>query len=289
MKQKPTIAAVIPAHNEAETLPVLLDEVVKQGYDEIIVIDDASTDNTVEVVKSYGPIVKLIEGEENVGSGANRNRIIGQTKSDIIHFIDGDMRLLSKNTPEIIRNIDWPDDVDFIGGTVRNPDGTQNPFNYGPRPHHFVSFVIGGLQFAVWVVGLLNRPAGHFFRKLFSPFLRSFPEIYETPKARRVYWVAESNMLIRSDLFGRHGGYDPAFRYSEIEDFALRIYRSGKHARFEPRIDVIHSTNDNILKSGKKRVAARKQFYKKHGHLVYLVPPLADYLAGRKTQKRYHK
>jgi glycosyltransferase involved in cell wall biosynthesis len=288
MKKMPVVA-VVPAHNSAKTLPTLLDELINQKYDQIFVIDDASTDNTLEVVKSYGSRVNLIKGEENVGSGANRNRIIGKTQPSIIHFIDADMKLLSKNTPAIIMDMRWPKDVAFIGGMVRNPDGTQNPFNYGLRPHFVRSFLIGGLQYFVWQTGRIYMPAGKLLKALLHPILHSFPEIYKTPGKRRIYWAAESNLLIKSDLFAKHGGYDPRFKYSEIEDFALRLYRSGMHGMFDPRIDAIHATNDNILKSGKKRLEARKMFIKKHGRLVYLIPPLADYLAGRNTQKRYHK
>lgn len=277
------VVAVIPAHNAAKTLPALLDELIAQKYDDIFVLDDASTDDTVKVTKSYGSKVKLVENDENVGSGANRNRIIGRTDKAILHFIDADMKLLSKNTPEIIRTIDWPQNLAFIGGMVRNPDGTQNPFNYGLRPHFFRSFIIGGIQMAIWSIGLYSRPAGRFLRKFFSPLLSTFPNIYGPYKARRIYWTAESNMLIKSDLFAEHGGYDPIFRYSEIEDFALRLYKHGYHGRFDPRIDAIHASNDNVFKSSKKRHTARLQFLKKHGLLAYFIPPLSDYLYRRRA------
>jgi GT2 family glycosyltransferase len=197
--------------------------------------------------------------------------------------------LLSKNTPEIIRSIKWPADLAFVGGMVRNPDGTQNPFNFGPRPHLIKSPVLGGLQFIIWQIGRFNQPTGELLRRFFHLLLISFPPIYGKQKQRRVYWVAESNMVIKADTFEKHAGYDPMFRYSEIEDFALRLYRHGYHGRFDPRIDALHSSTDNILNSRKKRYEARKLFYKKHGILVHLVPPLADYLEGRKTQKRYQR
>src|SRR3954470_1236363 len=125
-KLRTPVIAVIPAHNSTKTIRPLLDELIKQKYDQIFVIDDASTDSTTQVVRSYKNKVQLIQGTENVGSGANRNRIIGKIPKSIIHFIDADMNLLSKKTPEIIRDIKWPMDLAFIGGMVRNPDGTQN-------------------------------------------------------------------------------------------------------------------------------------------------------------------
>jgi len=226
------VIAVVPAHNDATTLPDLLDELIRQKYDQIFVIDDASTDSTIEVAKSYGSKVTVIENSENVGAGANRNRIIGKTAPALLHFIDADMKLLSKNTPAIIRAIEWPERVAFIGGIVRNPDGSQNPFNYGGRPNLFRSLFLGGIQFVIWLIGRAYRPAGKYLRGMFSPILKDLPNIYRKQRARRTYWVAESNFIIQSDFFARHGGYDPRFRYSEIEDFALRMFRRGLHGYF---------------------------------------------------------
>jgi glycosyltransferase involved in cell wall biosynthesis len=283
------VIAVIPAHNAANTIEPLLDELIRQKYDGIYVIDDASKDKTVQIVKAYGRKVRLIENNENVGSGANRNRIIGRTPPAVLHFIDADMQLLSQNTPEVIRSIKWPKRVAFIGGLVRNPDGSQNPFNYGYRPNLFGSFFKGGIQYVIWLIGRIYNSAGKFLRNVFSPMLRHLPNIYKQPRARRTYWVAESNFIIKSDLFAEHGGYDPRFKYSEIEDFVLRMYRRGLHGYFYPEVDAMHKSWDNVLKSAKKRNEARKRFIEKYGKMIYISPRLGDYLAGRKTQNRYHK
>lgn len=283
------IIAVVPAHNNANTLPGLLEELIRQSYSDIYVIDDASTDDTVKVIQKYSPKVKLIENQKNVGSGANRNRIIGKTPPAILHFIDADMRLLTQKSPEIIRQIEWPKNAAFIGGLIRNPDGSQNPFNFGPRPHIITGIFQGGLQFIIWAIGRLSWQVGKFLRFLFSPLLKGLPNIYTKQHPQRVHWAAESNMLVKSEEFAKHGGYDPRFKYSEIADFALRIHRKGQHGYFNPNIDALHDSWDNVLKSGNKRRKAHKKFLEKHGRLAYYLPPLSDYLAGRKTQKRYHK
>ncbi len=286
---KINVVAAIPAYNAAKTLPRLLDELIQQNYDEIFVLDDASSDATIKVAKSYGSKVRVIAGKQNVGSGANRNRIIGQTEPAIIHFIDADMLLLSKDTPNIIRKLEWPKDAAYIGGVVRNPDGTQNPFNYGPRPHILTGIFQGSLQFLVWQVGYINKKFAKFLRGLLAPLVRGLPNIYAVPQARRVHWIAESNMLVKSDQFAQYGGFDPRFRYSEIGDLALRVHRRNLHGYFTPEIDAVHASLDNVLRSGKKRYVAHKQFLEKHGKLSFYFPPLSDYLETRKTQKRYHR
>lgn len=280
-----TVAAVIPAYNAAGTLQVLLDDLVKQKYDEIIVLDDASTDDTAKITRNYKSKIRLIEGRNNVGSGANRNRIIGQTSSNILHFIDADMRLKSINTPDIIRQLHWPENTAYIGGLIRNPDSEQNPFNFGPRPG-IVTSLTSLLQYAIWLIGLRQKKLAAILRNLAQPILRSWPNIYTPQKRRNTFWTAESNMIIKREIFEGLGGYDPRFRYSEIGDFATRAHRLGLKTYFDPRIDLLHTTMDNIYLRRAQKRKAYWQFVGKHGYLAFAIPRLDDYLAGRKTQKR---
>ena len=72
----PTVSVVIPAYNRADVLPRALDSVFAQDFDdlEIIVVDDASTDNTAEVVASIGdPRLKYFRHDTNQFAGAARN------------------------------------------------------------------------------------------------------------------------------------------------------------------------------------------------------------------------
>lgn len=275
-KSLPIIAA-IPSYNAAKTLPPLIDELIKQKYDGIIVLDDASTDSTTKVVRPYKTKVRLIEGKRNVGTGANRNRIIGQTTGAILHFIDADMRLLSKDTPKIIRSLVWHDDTAYFGGLIRNPTGEQNPFNFGPRGS-LIKFFHSAIQYGIWRLGLRSRALGAFFRRIAQPLLRPWPNIYIEPAKRQTIWTAESNMIIKSDFFAKMGGYDPRFRYSEISDFSVRLIRDGYKVYFDPRIDAIHTTMDNILLSRSKRLTAWKLFVRKYGLLIFIAPSLSDWL-----------
>jgi len=288
MKNKLPIVAVIPTYNAANTLPRLLDELIRQKYDKIFVIDDHSTDNTVEVVKSYEGKVQLIEGEENVGSGANRNRIIGHTDKAILHFIDADMQLLSRNTPQIIRSLKLANNTAYVGGLIRNPNGEQNPFNYGPRAS-LVTTLQSWVQYAIWFLGRYFRPLASILQTSLQPMLHNWPNIYRKPRPRQTFWAAESNMVIKAEMYERLGGYDPIFKYSEITDFSIRLHRLGLKTYFNPNIDALHDTIDNILYRSPEKHAAFLKHIQKHGYWAFVIPKVGDHLAGRKTQKRYHR
>ena len=85
-----SVAAVIPSYNSSHLIRRALDSVVNQTcpVDEIIVVDDGSTDNTAEVVAAYAG-VRYIH-QENAGAAVARNTGIRATQSEWVAFLDAD-------------------------------------------------------------------------------------------------------------------------------------------------------------------------------------------------------
>ena len=85
------ISVVIPAYNIGKYIRRALDSVLGQsrGADEIIVVDDGSTDGTGEVVKKYGSAVRYIY-QDNAGASVARNTGIRAARFEWIAFLDGD-------------------------------------------------------------------------------------------------------------------------------------------------------------------------------------------------------
>ena len=83
------ISIIIPAYNAAETLPACLEALNKQTQppDEILVVDDGSQDQTIQVAREYG--VQLLE-QPHQGPAAARNLGINQACGDIVLFTDAD-------------------------------------------------------------------------------------------------------------------------------------------------------------------------------------------------------
>ncbi len=90
----PSLALCIPAYNASDHLPRLLESAQEQtvNFDEIIVYDDCSTDNTAEVARSYG--ASVISGDENVGCTIGRKRLAKHATTGWVHFHDADDKLL---------------------------------------------------------------------------------------------------------------------------------------------------------------------------------------------------
>ena len=113
----PTLALCVPAYKAAWCLPRLLGSASRQeiAFDEILVYDDASPDDTADVARTYGATV--IRGSRNIGCSAGKNLLLQAAHSDWIHFHDADDELLPNFTrlahKWMIRRAKCPDVVLF--------------------------------------------------------------------------------------------------------------------------------------------------------------------------------
>lgn len=84
-------SVVIPTYNRAELLRIALDSVFTQTFTdyEVIVVDDGSTDDTQEMVKSYAERLQVFR-QENAGPGAARNLGVAHARGEYIAFLDSD-------------------------------------------------------------------------------------------------------------------------------------------------------------------------------------------------------
>lgn len=86
-----SISVIIPTYNRANLIGETLEALLRQSRlpDEIIVVDDGSTDNTAEVVHALDPTIRLIR-QENAGPAVARNRGLAEASGEFIQFFDSD-------------------------------------------------------------------------------------------------------------------------------------------------------------------------------------------------------
>ncbi len=88
------ISIIVPAYNDSKFINQCIYSLINQSYDnlEIILIDDGSTDSTLEIMNSYAAKDKRIKvyHKENGGAGDARNYAIGKSRGDFLVFVDAD-------------------------------------------------------------------------------------------------------------------------------------------------------------------------------------------------------
>ncbi|WP_396903741.1 glycosyltransferase family 2 protein [Mycolicibacterium phlei] len=270
-KQTPVVAA-IPNYNMGHHLRRLLPQVLEQGYDRVFVLDDGSTDESVDVVKEFSGEVQLVRSPRNQGCTANRNQIIDHVGDDeLIHFIDADMDIETAQVAKVARDLAAryaERGVGAIGGLVCRVDGSQEPYNYGP----VFSLTTHLTAMPPLVDRVRKNPlAVEAIRHVRLPGSKHWPNILEEPKPAPAYWLHEGNVLIDSGVFKAIGGYDPKLRNHGGQDIAIRLEQHGVKRWFDPSIKLVHHYIDVRGKKRKKQQAESLYYLiRKHGFVRWL-------------------
>lgn len=159
----PSITVLTTVYNGLPYLTECIDSVLNQTYKdfEFLIIDDASTDDSLEIIKSYkDPRIKVVENEENMGQVRSLNRGLKIAKGDLIARLDQDDVCLPKRLeeqadylekhPDITIVCSWEITIDSDGKKVRAWKGEIK--NYGI----FLGYVMLGLC-PVWHPSVMFR------------------------------------------------------------------------------------------------------------------------------------
>lgn len=128
----PKVSVIIPAYNIAPYLPEAIESVLRQTYQdfEILVVDDGSTDNTVEVASHYAPRVKLVI-KDNGGPASARNAGMRQAAGEYIAFLDGDDSWVPDKLAEQVELLDTNPAIGLVFGRAQMFRQSENARQLG--------------------------------------------------------------------------------------------------------------------------------------------------------------
>lgn len=131
-----TIGVIIPNYNSGTYIKRCLDSLLEQEYrvNEIIVVDDCSTDESKKIVKEYtekNNNIILLENGKNMGVSYSRNKGIEHTKSEYIMFCDSDDWYEKQATKRMMEKVE-KDSADFVlaGYYITYKDGRKLEVKY---------------------------------------------------------------------------------------------------------------------------------------------------------------
>ena len=101
----PKISVVLPVHNRADVLARAIESVLGQRLNDfqLVIVDDGSTDQSVEVARSFGDQrINVIELGENRGGNAARNEGVRAAKAPLVAFLDSDDTYLPEKLERVV-------------------------------------------------------------------------------------------------------------------------------------------------------------------------------------------
>lgn len=206
---------------------------------DIIVIDNASTDGSPDMVARDFPSVHLIRNTANVGFAAGNNQGIRAAGDAPAYFVllNSDTIVKPGTLAALARFMDAHPNVGAAAPRLVRPDGTPQPFAFGRDP----------------TLGYLLR------RGLSRMMLRRDLHNWSTAKAQRVDWVSGACMVVRRTAVDQVGSLDEDyFMYFEDNDWCLRMRIGGWQVWYVPDYEVIHLGGQSL----KHNPAAQQAYYK---------------------------
>jgi glycosyltransferase involved in cell wall biosynthesis len=126
MQNRPTISVVIPVYNRSALIGQALDSIARQTLpvDEVVVVDDGSTDGTREAISRHSTPVRYIY-QENQGPSAARNKGIKEARGEYIAFLDSDDLWVSRKNEVQVRHLLAHPEIDCLFGDMANFSGDE--------------------------------------------------------------------------------------------------------------------------------------------------------------------
>lgn len=238
MKKKINVSIVIPNFNGKDLLERYLPAVIEamchlpRATRQIIVVDDASTDDSVAFLRKNFPQVQVIEKEKNEGFSSTVNLGVRKAKGEIV----------------VLLNTDVKPELDFLPPLI----------SYFSNPQ---VFAVGMMDKSVeeGKVVLRGRGMGEFKRGF---LIHRRGEI----NGKYTLWASGGSSAFRREIWLKLGGFDRMYDpfYGEDLDLGYRAWKAGYKILFEPKSKVWHFHEKGVIKKSfsefyKKAVAFRNQ------------------------------
>jgi len=211
LANNPLISIIIPTRDRPEVLRQCIEHILSQGYRpyEIIVVDNSTDEVTHKVLAEFPDVIQIRETRTNSNPAHLRNLGLGQSKGEILAFIDDDTLVQPGWLTNLVRAYEDPT-VGGASGRVLQDDAPP----VDSRD-----------------VGIFNPRRGQIYN-----FNCTLTETFELD------FLAGCNASFRRTALERVGGYDPAYGIiCEEQDLSFRVRQAGYRLIFQEGMDVYHA------------------------------------------------
>ncbi|MFC1786435.1 glycosyltransferase [Halobacteriota archaeon] len=192
----PGISVVIPAYNGEKTIGKTIESILNQKYEgeiEIIIVNDCSTDGTLEVVQQYP--TKIINNDTNLGLAYSVNKGVKASKNDIVSVIHEDILLIDKEwVKKLVPYL--KEGVAVVSSPVMLPREIYDTFGF-------------------WEMVLFSWDLKEDYEKTVEIFTDGYNEF--------------KNVIFKKDIFLKFGGLDGNIYRAACEDvdLSMKLFKAG--------------------------------------------------------------
>lgn len=253
MPDNPTVSVILPVHNRQDLVSRAIDSVLAQTMEnlELLIIDDASTDGTPEVIGGYAsdPRVRVCRNQTNLGAAGARNRGIEAARGTYIAFQDSDDRWFPEKLALQVAALEKQQEARacFCGAL------------YYSAEHCYYIPDIG-------ISDGLDIAAGDLSRVVLSG----------NP-------ITPQTLLLERSVFDETGPFDAGLSVNEDWELAIRMAQKVRFAFLPDPLVVIYRTADSVSSDRKGNASVREEMLRRYRDLFDKAPKsraLQHYIIG---------
>ena len=225
------VSVILVSYNTKEVTKDCLNSIFKYTKDiefEVFVIDNASTDGSVEMIEQNFPQVKLIKNSSNKGFGAANNIAIRQSNAKYVFCLNTDTLIIDNSIKQFFDFMEKKENLNIgvCGCQLLNEDKTKQ--------HSGANFP------KISALFLIDIGFSHFFPKIFEEkFYKIKGENNFEPY--QIDYVTGADLFIRKSVLDKIGIFDEKFfMYFEETDLQYRMKKAGFLSFIIPTINIIH-------------------------------------------------
>lgn len=245
----PVVSVIIVNYNTRQLTLDCLKSVYARTTDvplEVVVVDNASSDDSVPAIRMTFPEVTVIENKTNIGFGPANNTGLRASTAPYVFLLNSDTILENNVIRHFVDHLERPENarVACCGGQLLNADGSPQA-SFG----HFPSIA------QVWFDQLEMR---RLFRRYYATHL-AVAVNGPLPSLPNVPYLSGADMFIRKKALEAVGGFDEHyFLYFEETDLCFRFQKAGWGCHFVPEARITHLFGQ----SSKGQSSSRMRFFK---------------------------
>jgi hypothetical protein len=268
-----TLSVIILNWNVRELLQRALDSVFTSWGDqpglEVIVVDNASKDDSLSMVREIFPEVHVIANDENRGYTGGNNQGIEAATGEYLLILNPDTEVIDDALLRLVKYAQQHPDVGLIGPQLLNPNGTVQSSKW-----RFPNLVTLFLE-STWLQKFAPR------RLLRHYYAQDLSDNH----THKVDWVTGAAMLVRREVVEQVGGLDENFfMYSEELDWCRRIKASGWQIVYYPKARLIHyegKSSEQVVVARHIHFQSSKVYYARKYHGSVIAELLRLWLLGQ--------
>jgi GT2 family glycosyltransferase len=221
-----SVSVIIPSFNGKElleeNLPFVIRSLVEFPRSEIIIVDDASTDDSIDFLKRNYPEIRVIKNVENIGFGPSINAGLKEANHDLVLLLNNDIKLDKKYISTSLKYFTDPDTFGVMGIIKDELSGV----------------IMEGIKWPMISVSGLS------YKDLRMPEIKNWDEPVFT------FYVCGGNAIVDREKMLELQGFQDIYHpfYMEDVDLSIRAWLSGWKLYFNPEAKCYHKHSVTINK-----------------------------------------